>query len=296
MKTTNFKTTVMAALASAFLSASALAQSSAPANSSQANANDWKKNVKLTFSMDYYGQAVTDLGSMAQPDVASGSRDTTSPSFFEPAIIGGYKIGSTTVGAAAALDYRPSLLDDKTHSNVTWLDPQLRVTNGAIYTKGNYSLGTQLRVYMGVTDASRAAGMITNLRWYQFQSLEFPGSRWSLSMVTYIRPYIWSASVAKNRKSMEIYAGPQVNYQVNENLRGWLLFEYTGEQINNAGFFTLRSPNDLGNRGPYTDLELGASWNISQKLSLTPYIDMKTSDRVALDTTTINANITYLAL
>ncbi len=296
MKTTNFKTTVMAALATAFLSASALAQSSAPANTSQANANDWKKNVKLTFSMDYYGQAVTDLGSMAQPDVDKGTRDTTSPAFFEPAIIGGYKIGKWTVGAAAALDYRPSLLDDTAHSNVTWLDPQLRVTNGDLYTKGNFSLGTQLRAYMGMTDASRAAGMIANLRWYQFYGLEFPGSRWSLSMVTYIRPYIWSASVAKNRKSMEIYVGPQVNYQFNEKVRGWLLFEYTGEQINNAGFFTLRSPNDLANRGPYTDVELGASWNISPKLSLTPYIDMKTADRVALDTTTINANITYLAL
>ncbi len=299
MKSTNLNKT-MAALALALMtltSATAFAQSSAPANTSEANAKDWKKNIKVTLSVDYYGQAVNDLGTMAQPDIASGARDMTSPSYFEPALIAGYKVGETTIGGAAALDYRPTLLDFKSQKAVTWLDPQLRATNGNIYTKGNFSLGTQMRVYLGVTEGSIKKNMLTNLRWYQFYSLEVPGSRWSVSAVTYLRQYIYgdSAVAGTPRKTFEFYAGPQVNYQVTQNTRLWLLFEYTGTQFNSTSFFSLRRPDDA-DRGPGTDAEFGATWDINSKLSLTPYIDVKTADRVALDTTTINANLTYRPL
>jgi hypothetical protein len=75
--------------------------------------------------------------------------------------------------------------------------------------------------------------------------------------------------------------------QVTPKLQAWLLFEYLG---------TARTGKALLKMAPYTDLEPGLTWQINKQVSFTPYLDLKTSNRVALDTTTINANVTLSAL
>lgn len=268
------------------ITAPAMAQSAANVTTTSA-APKWTDNMRFTLSADYFGQALTDLASTSMPDATSGVRDTTSPVFVELAAIPGYKVGDWILGGAAVVRYTPVTASD-TDSNFVPSDLQLRVTNGTLYSKGAYSLGTQLRIYMGTTDiAAKSKTLIHNLRWYQFQSLELPGSRWSFNLVTILRPYFFSSEPAKPRTNMSYYAGPQVNYQLSENVQAWGLFEYMGSHAQGDPMLKLT---------PATDLEFGANFTLSKKLTVTPYIDIKTSDRVSLDTTTIQANVTYVAL
>ena len=166
----------------------------------------------------------------------------------------------------------------------TMLDPQVRLSNGKIYSKGNCSLGTELRANIGLSDASVAATRKGDLRWFQFVNYDI-NSRWSLGLTTFLRGFAYEQR-ADDAPLFYVYAGPQVSYSFNDKIQAALLFEYGGLHSRQSGF--------LATDG--TDIEPSVNFQFTPKLSFTPYLDIKTSDRMALDTTTVNANITYRAL
>lgn len=243
------------------------------------------ENARVTYTLDYYGASVGRPSSGYQPDRQTGADDLTTHVFVRHGLGLGYALGGTTLGVTGTFD---NSFNNRARP-FTLQDPYLTASNGSIFKSGNYTFGGEIRAYLGASDASQKANMIVNFRTYQFNKLVLPETPVTLKLTTYFRPYVYSKYVDPTTRGLQIYAGPEVDYQVTPTLTAWLLFEYYGQSFPGRGAFNFSTQ--------FTDLEPGISWDITPSLSFTPYLDIQTSsNRVATDTTTMNANITWKAL
>lgn len=240
----------------------------------------------LAVSLDYYGAAINDIGSSYNPNADTGKPNLKSRVNMENGVLLGYKLDakqSLTAGVFAAQVPYGEL-------SSSMLDLQFRYTHGSIYHNGGFNLGTQVRYYAPTSTTSSSNGSLGNIRWYQFASYEIAKSRFSVELTTYLRPYAYSdnaLAASKNATRLDLYMGPAVNYQISPKVKAWLLFEQLGRSKMKNGTFEMAS---LG------DLEPGMTLDISKRVSFSPYLDIKTHNKVSISTTTINANLTIKAL
>lgn len=85
-----------------------------------------------------------------------------------------------------------------------------------------------------------------------------------------------------------VYLGPSINYQILPNLGVSVVYEMgaqTERQDSMLNFYN-------GGAGA-TDLEPSLSWDVTPTFNLSPYLDIKTGQRIALDTTSYNLLLTW---
>ena len=77
---------------------------------------------------------------------------------------------------------------------------------------------------------------------------------------------------------LELYLGPNVNYQISPTLLVTLLYEMRGSHTFGDKFGKLNSGG--------TDLQPGLTWDVTPHLMLNPYLNLLTGGKVNLSTTT----------
>jgi len=222
----------------------------------------------------YTGGSLSKPGQSFSPDT-DGNPDPTMPQQMENLLGVFYKLSPTAkVGAQAHFFYSP--VDNK---NITMMDPLLQINDSALIVSGNFKLGGYTRAYLPATAESTDKGRILQMRFFLNPNYDVPGTRISLGAYSYAQPAAFKSSGTGT--TFLGYLGPYVNYQLTPTVAISALYEMAASHKKNKDGFT-----DLDNAG--TDFEPGVSWDITPNLTLNPYLNIYTGNRITSDNTSIN--------
>lgn len=190
-----------------------------------------------------------------------------------------YKLNSSWKAAMAAdLNYVPIMGHD-----ITLLDPSVSISNGKLLSaaNGNFTVSSDLRAYAPTSTGSQAKNQITQLRTNNSFKFQIPNSRWSLGVDTTLRAYLFStgAKDGDSRSSFRAYAGPNISYQISPKLSAGFLLE--GELAHRLGTRGLSPKGSM-------DFEPGLSWDVTDNVNVTPFLNLYPTEGVNMRNTTLN--------
>lgn len=254
--------------------------------------------IAVTYVNAFTGPAVTSLGSMYQASKLDGTTDTTTPLLFENTLGAIYKLTDhIKIGPTFYWQYKVGGVDNLLMGG----DSYVKVSHNALITKGAYTLTGEARYYVPITEASRDKRSMGAIRVIQNQNYDIPNTKWSVGVYSFVQKYFYNQYEAgKGFKgtapwSLRAYVGPSVTYAITDSVQAALLYEATARvRFGKSVFSGWENPNPDG--APSTDIEPSVNWDITKSISLNPYLDIPVSGRVALDTTTINANFIWKLL
>lgn len=260
-------------------------------NTSSASASRVAPSLLDKFTVNYtnvfYGPSIAAPLENEQPGVktARGGGALDSKNYLSV----GYKI-TDTVRIAPVLYFR---MHPTAPHEFRLRDPYLRLSNSKFFTSKNVNLSADIRYGAPLSDDSRLnTKQIGYLLSKQVLDITIPKSRVSFTVVTSAMLQLQPRTVGKVTGTpnllTELYVGPMVNYQILPNLQATLLYEAIAHSDRVGGFFEQRSAG--------TDLEPGLSWDITPKLNFSPFLDIKTGGRIAADTTSIGAVVSWTML
>ncbi len=279
-----FGFTILALVASSVNTAKAEATPASTANT-QAVAPRLLDKVSVSYANVFIGPALTDSSSGLQPNVDTGLADPSAPLKLKNYLSTSYKLTDNT-SASFTLYW----INQARGLGMTLNDPYFKVGNSKLLSLGNFNLTADVRLAVPVSQRSRDTGLLTYVMSKQVSSYEIPNSRFSLSLTTYAITNLYKDAINRNAqdddgntvskpfKAFEFYAGTSVDYKILPTLSAGLFYEM-------AAHHPYGNVDSMNNDG--TDLEPNVSWDITPAINLNPYLDIKTGNRIALDTTQI---------
>jgi len=166
----------------------------------------------------------------------------------------------------------------------TLKDPYLKVSLANLYKGSILNYSADVRYAAPVSDASVAAKSLGYLRTTQNIGVDIPNSRLSLGVTGMAILTAYANSSAKFT-NLALYAGPNMNFQATPNLAVTVLYELPA---------TLTAGSGIKSDG--TDLEPGLSWDITPRVNFSPFLDLKTSTGIKMETTSLNAMVSVRLL
>jgi hypothetical protein len=226
------------------------------------------------YSGTYTGSSVVNPLANSLPDTQSNQTTSATKVRFGNQVGLGYRLNSNyRLGFAGGFT---QVVD--TGANVD--DIQFRAGTGSLTKLGPVNVAGEVRYYAPLSQAAQSLESRGTLQLRQNLSMTIGNSRWSTNMLV-----IESAKILPDytgRTTFSVYAGPQVTYQLTPKIQLWTLFETSAAHINGQGVIAALD-----------DIEPGLSWDILPNLTFTPYLDLKTATGITLNTTSVNANLTW---
>ena len=153
------------------------------------------------------------------------------------------------------------------------------------------TLDGDIRYFVPSSEYSRENKNLGGARLSLNPSVQFGRSPVSLSSVNHMR--YWFQTRETNAAGgmlprMQLYTGPQLNYKFSDAVTAWVLYEAT------VVFDTAGMPNTRIPGRSVTDIEPGVDIRISERASLTPYLNWYTSQPIK--TTSVNLTATLAVL
>jgi hypothetical protein len=143
-------------------------------------------------------------------------------------------------------------------------DPYLKLSHNSLISYGGFNLYGDLRYHVPVSDYSRVADSMGGLQTVQVATYVPDGSRFMFAFFGSARANFYGKKGFGN--DVELYAGPNVSYQITPTLAGVLLYEYN---LNHA----YGDPNGSLKDDGY-DIQPGLNWDITPRLLLNPYVNI----------------------
>jgi hypothetical protein len=169
---------------------------------------------------------------------------------------------------------------------VTMRDPYVRVANNSIFSTDDFNLYGDLRVHMPVTDASRNQDMLSGIQTLAIATYIPPESRFTFALFGSSRYNIFGSLGEGN--DLELYLGPNLSYQITPTLAFTTLYEMgASHRLGQQAF-------ELNNDG--TDLEPGFRWDVTPKLTVNPYLNIYTGNKVNLASTSLGMTLSWQLL
>jgi hypothetical protein len=170
--------------------------------------------------------------------------------------------------------------------SMTMRDPYARVSYEDIMHFSQATWYGDLRVHFPVTDLSRDQDMLAGVQTYHTLTYPIPGSRFTTALDASARVNVFGSQGRGD--DLELYAGPSLSYLLHPNFSLTLLYEMGASHQFGAKAF------DLYNDG--TVLEPGFSWDILPSLTINPYLNLYTGNKVTLSSTSIGATLSWILL
>ena len=214
-----------------------------------------------------------------QPTI-HGQPDLANPILIKNYLGAGYNISNDiAVTPTAYWAYRPVQ-----GQSMTLQDPYLMVSDAALY---HSELGTNwygdVRFHFPVTAASQAAQLRAGVQTFHYVSQELQGTRVTFGMSSSLRGNFYGRQGYGT--DVELYAAPNVSYQITPLLSGLVRYELNGSH-NYGDSFT-----HFNNDG--TDIEPGVIWNVTNNLMINPYLNFTTGGSISLSSTSIGAYLNW---
>jgi hypothetical protein len=252
------------------------------------NGNSALSKWSLRFDSIYFGASVSDPGGLNSPSDTLQDGGQADRVFIRNMPSIGYYINpDLLVGAVTRVDLFP------THQvDYGFEDSYVRLQAPKLVSYGAFNMVGDFRVYLPTAAYQQTNGEVFGIQTRIVPSYVVPNSRFTLAMVLY---HQWTShsdkvdnvdAYAKNAWDSEIYAGPNISYQMTPTLALTALYEFDAVQLANTPFGTYIS-NTTSLNG-YTDFEPGVSWDVTPNVNISPFLNMYPGSNLSLDTTSIN--------
>jgi hypothetical protein len=273
------------------LSASQAAPAAAAATSTaQATtvAPSIRQRIGLTYENLFYGPTVTEMGSAVRSDLNTGAKDAGDPVLMRHRLKPAFAINDV-LKADLVLEARHGFSDNGQVAQ--FRDPYLRLTNAKLINSGNFNVLGDVRLGLPVGDESAETTKIGFISARQLTTYQI--KRLTLGVETLQEQRLYSnnaQAIAKGgQRGLYLYAGPMASYQLTPTLAATALYEM--EAAHAMGDSAILSASKTS-----TDLEVGLSWDVTPAVNLSPTIMMYPGNRLATDTSTVNAYLTWKLL
>ncbi|MBI3554953.1 MAG: hypothetical protein HY074_01665 [Deltaproteobacteria bacterium] len=267
----------------------------------------------------FYGPPVTSPGQHSSADSAINQDPNTSttlqPMFIRNQLSATYKLDAKT-SITPVLDFDLIMADpssDAKKEGFHWRDNFVKFSRSGLMEKSmganKFSLDGDIRLYAPTSAASRANLTIGETRVSLFPSMAIGKSKWSFSAVLFGKYWIQPEDMSTAKKipvdpsnpnsattdggqspltRLELYAGPQINYEFSPKVTAFLLFE-ADNNWNTHGM-----PASAATGYSNYDFEPGVNLTLHNRLSLTPALNWYTNQRLSTTSMILTAAIKLL--
>ena len=174
-----------------------------------------RKELVTHFDFNYIG--IFDGPSITNPsrytpdsDEKNAKRPLQLTNFLMP----GYKISKiTSIGALINFGYFPV----SENQMFRMFDPAIRITNTGFLKNENFSLITDFRVFIPVTEYSIKSQMMTRFQIFQVAEYRFLKTHWTLGSLSSISLGIYRANSSLINSDKSFYFAPNLNYYIKNN-------------------------------------------------------------------------------
>ncbi|OFZ74047.1 MAG: hypothetical protein A3K03_13115 [Bdellovibrionales bacterium RIFOXYD1_FULL_44_7] len=165
-------------------------------------------------------------------------------------------------------------------------DPYLRLSHNQLLHSEKFNLYADARAHFAVSDVSRSNDLLTGFQSFQITTLQIGDTPIMLGSYTSIRYNVFGSQGIGS--DLELYFGPNFNFQIKKNLALSILYEMGASHIFGDDFFSLINDG--------TDLQPGVLWEVTPNLLLNPYLTLYTGDRVTLTSTSFGMTLSWQLL
>lgn len=241
-----------------------------------------------------YGPPINNLG---QHSSADSEIDALQPMYIRNQIGFGYKLSENTK-IIPTLDFDLWMADAGSkaeNEGFHWRDCFLRINQGGLVdtTIGGNKIGLDgdLRLFVPTAKGSRDTNRIGAVRATLNPSMQFGGSRFSLSASLYAKYYLQADDTNAKGVPLDrlaVYAGPQLNYEVNDKITAFVLYEAT------TVYNTHGMPDYINYNTSNTDLEPGLDLKLHERFSLSPVLNWYTNQKLSTTSLVLTAALKLL--
>jgi hypothetical protein len=236
-----------------------------------------------TFAVNYfgifYGPSVQNPSSF-QPD-SDGNPDPSRPLLYKNFLGLGYNISdAVAITPTAYWQWVPVR-----GGQYAIQDPYLKISHNSIISSGGFNLYGDLRFHIPVSDYSRAADSLGGLQTVEVATYTPQGSRFTLGFFGSARYNFYGSNGYGN--DTELYAGPNVSYQMTPSLAGVILYEYN---LNH----TYGDPDNSLREDGY-DIQPGLNWDVTNSILFNPYVNIYPTS-ATLKSTSLGFLVSWQAL
>jgi hypothetical protein len=260
----------------------------------------------LTYVGSFTGSSLTSPFSAYQPDADTGyattSEDSGVPGVSKEKANGGpinilhslglnYKV-SSTVSVRPVFVFKQEPMGKELSLDASYVAASLAPIN-----LGGPTLANSIRFYLPTTAGLKKQGLYTTIRAIQSLSYDIPDTKISTNLSTFVQSYIHDMDQYrkgtggpkyKEPYALRLYAGPNVSYQLTDTLGVGLVYEMQARSRRRS---IATFDSDIS-----TNLGPSMSWDVTPAINFAPYLDIKTGNRISLDTTQIAADLTIKLL
>ncbi len=259
---------------------SILAETQTSTTSPQAAAPSLMDKIKVSYVNLFTGAAISDPLSSYQPnqDVGRGSKgDLLALTNWLGAK---YKL-TDDVAAGVVANFT---LDPVQSHTFTMKDPYVKLENGKLINSGNFNVYADLRLAPGVTSKSQSANRWLSVTSKQNTTYEVPNTRVTLGVLSILQANAFSGPAQTKagdvtQKDFVVEAYPNISYKLGANISATLGYDMNASHTRDNGLLSFQSDG--------TDLEPGLDWDITPSINFSPFLSIKTGNRIAADTTTV---------
>ncbi len=247
------------------------------------------------FTLNYYGTyrgaPLSSFGNSLQP-AADGKLDPKNPLSLENQITASYRLNQdVAAGIQAHFFYYPVGKPAGSGQGLENLDPVLIVNWSNLVQKGGFKLNGRFTADLPLTgvDFLQKNKLMTGLALYGIASYAVPETPLTLGLYSYVKGYVPTADTPLGAMTYRLYACPNANYQLRNNLSVSLWVDLLQlSRTSGTGFVS-------GLKNEMVDIEPGISWDITKNIAFNPFLNIYPSN-FTLSATSIQANISAKAL
>jgi hypothetical protein len=245
------------------------------------NRPQWADKLSLFYIADMFGPAVGRVSSY-QTNSNTGAIDRRTPINALNIFGVGYRISPLSrISVNQSMTYVPVGND-----SVTLGDTMLAV-NRTLVQNGRLTLTGELREYLPTSNGAQNDNTILRTRAVMVGQYAPKDSRWSFATTGYAQHWLYGSEADTGQSRLKLMLEPAVNYRIGANLSAGLYYNMYALNSYNTSVF---------NFTPSTELHPNMSWDVNSRFNLTPYLTIPTGNRVALDTTTFNLQLSLQML
>jgi hypothetical protein len=253
----------------------------------------------VAINQYYYGGSVNNPTGNTQPNTVTG--DDAGAIEIDTHIALGYRINKNlSVSVNPQFQSLPSVeQQDGTKTDSVFLKPiapYVKLGVGSFVSAGKFNWGGDFRLYPSITDDLKGA---------QNENGEYPrrfnqirtgqnftyslSDKVSLGMFNVLRFYQREQKFQAGRDIMKVETFLQVGYQASDSLNFSLGYDMMArKQYGQSLFGFYNNPSEIE---PATYLEPAVEWTINKYLTVNPYVDISTGDKINLDTSRVGLNV-----
>lgn len=272
----------------------ALSGKSTSASSNVATEKKAPLPISITSSNTWYGPSADSIGSHYSHD---GEINAKFPMTIRNQFGFGYKL-SDKMTIKPTIEFDLITADagsDAQNEGFHWRDSFVQLSRSSLVEadlgSNKFALDGVARWYVPSSKASRDTNQIGSVRFELNPSIQFGKSAWSLSMQNYVRYYMLTQTENSKADPLNrwlLYTGPQINYEFNDKVTAFVLYEaYTN--VNTKGAFDV-ARYAVSN----TDIEPGLNLNLHERLQLSPALNWYTNQPLSTTSLLLNASIKLL--